>query len=58
MNATGAAAADEGAEGRSTMGQTLRRLVFSYHRSARDRSPLLPSKSESALRNTIVSSRA
>ena len=41
---------------------SLRRLVFSYHRSALDRSPLLPfdpfRKSASALHNTIVSSNA
>jgi hypothetical protein len=41
---------------------SLRRLVFSYQRSALERSPLLPLglvwKSESALRNTIVSSSA
>ena len=44
---------------------TLRRLVFSYQRSALERSPLLLGtplapfrKSESALHNTIVSSNA
>jgi hypothetical protein len=41
---------------------SLRRLVFSYQRSALERSPLLPIagfwKFESALRNTIVSSSA
>ena len=41
---------------------TLRRLVFSYQRSALERSPLLSfapfRKSESALHNTIVSSNA
>ena len=35
---------------------TLRRLVFSYQRSALERSPLR--KADSALRNTIVSSSA
>ncbi len=41
---------------------SLRRLVFSYQRSALERSPLLPlrpfRRSESALHNTIVSSSA
>ena len=38
--------------------ETLRRLVFSYQRNALERSPMLPCTSDSALRNTIVSSSA
>src|SRR5229473_7577757 len=37
---------------------TLRRLVFSYQRSALERSLVVLRKSESALHNTIVSSSA